>query len=280
MKSLFLPTFLLLATLCSASVSQAAKFECFTLCLREDTAGAAEILRNGLRSRAQDDHLTFSLLTGLEFHALHRVWQLQGDLDVLTNRQAGYRSDLITLLLGSEFRLGQIELILGIGVLGHGSLGGAEIQNAYHRLRGHRPMDLAEPSSTSLAPALQAQILWSFSHIRKMNPRFGTQVFIAPGGGLQRLHLTANVESRFSRRVTWSASLGGSWFWLDSDLAHAYHSSPDSGLLLHIQLNNQAGLAAWACPGLTRRDQTLVGLTLTIGQARAGRLLSWLAQAP
>jgi len=90
----------------------------------------------------KDDYVTasFWLQVASEWNSIH--WLLDSYLSVLTDREAGYRTDLLTIRLSQvkPFSFGKLQY--GVGIVLSGNFGGSAIQNSYHKIRNIEEIDL------------------------------------------------------------------------------------------------------------------------------------------
>ena len=125
---------------------------------------------------------------------------------ILTNRDAGYRTDLISVRCSVERKLHAGMLTVGGGIIAQGRYGGRAIQNGYHRLTGAVPVDLAYSDTERVGPALLA----GYRLYGKAAPRLnigGYATGVWRGGvGPGTVHIGAESELRpLTRRVPGSS---------------------------------------------------------------------------
>lgn len=104
-----------------------------------------------------DDHVTASFWVQTGFENSGRWWLVDFYHNILTNRQAGYRTDLLTCRLSHERRLYGCLVQGGLGIIGEGNFGGQSIQNAYHRIAGIRRVNLDYESGSDLGIVFYAR---------------------------------------------------------------------------------------------------------------------------
>ncbi|NNE71642.1 MAG: hypothetical protein HKN29_14945 [Rhodothermales bacterium] len=83
-----------------------------------------------------DDYVTTSFWIQYQNRSRWGAHALDATLMVLTNRNQGYRADLLRMSVSRRIPVGRIDWGLGVGVSAMGAFGGHAVQNWYHRLLG------------------------------------------------------------------------------------------------------------------------------------------------
>lgn len=103
---------------------------------------SVDVLRQFYLEDGDDDYVTASFWGQAAVKYKGRWWLLDSYLNILTNIDRNYRTDLLTIRLSTEERFEKSTLQYGAGMMYRGKFGGASIQNGYHNLFGYGAVDL------------------------------------------------------------------------------------------------------------------------------------------
>ncbi len=92
-----------------------------------------------------DDFHTNNLFIRLLVERPRVIWSVHVEQEILTDRAAGNRTDLLRLGLGALVSNPAWQVEMGLGVLGRGNFGGEGFQNWLHELLGQGTFDLQYP---------------------------------------------------------------------------------------------------------------------------------------
>ncbi|MBU1066139.1 hypothetical protein KJ762_07250 [bacterium] len=97
-----------------------------------------------------DDFVTTCLWSQVAYMHAKRWWIFDLYYNVLTNKSANYRFDLITSRISVEKDMPGALYQIGTGFVFRGNYGGELIQNGYHQLGGYSIIDLPYPEHTAI----------------------------------------------------------------------------------------------------------------------------------
>ena len=83
-------------------------------------------------------------------------------LNLLTNKNKNYRTDLFTFLLSKQLDLVFGYYQMGLGISLRGNFGGSEIQNGYHDLFGYRRVKLPYLNESKSGLIIQSNLEYKF----------------------------------------------------------------------------------------------------------------------
>lgn len=100
----------------------------------------------------KDDYITSSLCLQIGLPKAERWWSVNVYHNTLTNRDADFRTDLLSIYGAVDAQFRDVRGVLGIGLISRGNYGGGAFQELYHELRDFAPMDIPylDGSSTGL----------------------------------------------------------------------------------------------------------------------------------
>ncbi|MCF7811902.1 hypothetical protein K9N50_13060 [bacterium] len=90
----------------------------------------------------KDDNVTASFLLQIALETEARWLMLNIYQTIITNKQEGYRTDLLSVYPSIEQKFGNGQLTLGAGLIARGNYGGEFIQSTYHRIVHLDPVEL------------------------------------------------------------------------------------------------------------------------------------------
>lgn len=243
------------------------------IALWEDSADPLTFVREG-HGRALDDHLTVSLAAWAEWTQGTRPLGVRLEHHVITEKDRGRRVDLAFALLETSHALGPARLELGLGPGALGRLGGAGLQNAYHRLGGVATVDLDYPDHTRWAPVASQHLVLSLGSERPLAPALELHN-LDHGSGFHRLRVLASGTLR--NTAGWAldgfAGITG-YHHLDQRLGSSFRGGPCWGLALGGPVGSRWHLDLWLLARTRRPDQSSPGLALAWHHPRSTRS-SW-----
>ena len=95
-----------------------------------------------------DDYVTFSALSQIAWQGPRNRLIVDLYYNILTNKRENLRFDLFTLRYSLEKDTRFALMQIGTGLVTRGNIGGARIQNTYHRLFGYNTVDLSYVDKT------------------------------------------------------------------------------------------------------------------------------------
>ncbi len=90
----------------------------------------------------KDDNITSSLWLKVARSRRDQLWLLNVYHNTITNRDADYRTDLLSIYGVCELPINGGSLNLGLGFVSRGNFAGGEIQGLYHELRDFTPVQI------------------------------------------------------------------------------------------------------------------------------------------
>lgn len=94
-----------------------------------------------------DDFHTNNVFVRFFMERPHVLWSVHVEQEMLTDRAAGYRTDLVRLGLGAMVSNPAWQVEMGLGVLGRGNFGGEGFQNWVHGVLGQGTFSLQYPAA-------------------------------------------------------------------------------------------------------------------------------------
>ncbi|MBO6573832.1 MAG: hypothetical protein JJ896_00325 [Rhodothermales bacterium] len=220
-----------------------------------------------------DDYVT----TGLWLRWQGGSWVVDGSLNVLTNRRAGYRADVLKLSGAYVIRPAGFELSAGGGVALRGQFGGEAVQNRYHRWTGARELDL-QYAQGGLVPLLTLAARTPVQKLRAMRSAAYAEAEVTGGvvpgnvlaGGFVsccRLFRSGGVSGELRADLAYVAWFGTDWVtaplfergWARSLNARVWWARRGSMGLLVSRNEHGTGLPQF-------------GFRLTVGPPNSGRV--------
>jgi hypothetical protein len=193
---------------------------------------------------------------------------------VITDKDHGRRIDLASLALAGTRTRGPLRLDLELGLAGLGRLGGASLQNGYHRLGGVATVGLEYPDHTR----------WGLLAAQRLDlelPASGPLAWTAGlhnldhSTGFHRVRLILATRAGIGDRWTLQAFAGANrYHHLDIRLARAFESGPAWGCAVDCRTLGAWHLGAWLLADSRRGNQGVPGLSLH-WQAPGDRRDSW-----
>ncbi len=218
-----------------------------------------------------DDYLTTNFMASLSFDYRNQPWNFDSNLNVITNRQAMYRTDLLTHLLSSQkiVRAGIIKY--SIGWIAQGNYGGKSIQNGYHSLRGHLSLEPVYPSFSASGPML----IFTFESRPYLNLPLSPAFFIQTVNGfiVNYHNMKSGITGQFkpfketleSKLSTSAIVFYSHYIGLNRYLTPVFDSGIRYGGTLRYELKKLVSISIWTISNQYRNDQAYVGVMLSLG---------------
>ena len=218
-----------------------------------------------------DDFVTASFWLNASFPAGRRQWEADTYLNIITNKEAGYRTDLFTVSVSTPVDLPAGILKAGLGTMSSGNFGGRNIQNNYHDSRGF----------------IRVNIPYSFKPKTGMylGLEYNCKVGKPAGGEMQVYCLSRNGVGMgfngFRGGVKFSAKeiplykairlipsfvIGHSiYYGLSHELDPIFESVVFYGIMIYLSLTEHFSVAAWTIPNQYRGNQGHHGISFNFG---------------
>ncbi|MBZ0264303.1 hypothetical protein K8I28_06510 [bacterium] len=249
---------------CIASQSNAKPLEIdsFSISYWNDTADTERMIEEGW-FYAQDDYVTYAAAVQLTFKSEKRKWQIGSHYKAITYKDYGYRTDLVDVQFGSNFQFHTITSWVSAGLLGMGNLGGASIQNSYHKTRSHSVVALHYPEKTSVGITIETHTNLPLVSPSRNQVFLQANTFNTFGTGYNHAKLATIYCGEFGHFIV-KTSLGYKLFYeLDSQLNRAFQNGIEYRLDLGYSFNSSWRISAWLHANAYRNDQSAQGFTLT-----------------
>lgn len=225
---------------------------------------------NGGNWRALDDYMTASFHLSYVFDTWNRRWQEDTYLHIITNRLAGYRTDLLSSGMSVLWDMDTGKFKTGAGIMAIGDFGGKEIQNNYHKTRGILAVNLPYADNKSglyyYISYRQKDISWKFlrgglflsnlhcSEVGLKNLRTGLEI------KTKKFTVFPFLSPELSAAVNYSYYYG-----LGNELEPVFQSGIVYGGMLSARMWNWFGISVWTVSNLYRLDQGHSGIAFTFG---------------
>lgn len=221
----------------------------------------------------KDDYATasFWLLIATDWNNVQ--WMLDSYLTILTDREADYRTDLLTIRLSQSRPLVFGELQYGTGLIASGNFGGSEIQNGYHKLRDIDVVELTydEARLTGLIGLLS----WENELYRLNRFQINNRICYALRHRAGPSDVHAALEFNYGDRVTRLSSsyrvqtmLGYTHYHrVRRQLTRVFGSGLFGGGLISVELYDRYSAALWFTNNQYGRRQPHFGITFVFGKS-------------
>jgi len=224
-----------------------------------------------LRPPGDDDLMTASFR--LQHAGMrHGVWRANElYYAIFTDKQGGYRFDMLALRRSHEHKRGRLLLKYGYGLLIRGNFGGGELQNKYHAYMGYRLVELPYVSG------YRAGILGLFrgayrvvNHARlQITPYSMVNLRLGAGPTAAR----AGVEASFPWEIDYLKSQGSfdlrlgyvDYLWANDIIRPAFDKGLVRGIMWNLEVRRQLGLSLWFSENQYGHDDPYYGITLHFG---------------
>lgn len=218
-----------------------------------------------------DDYVTASFWLNASFPVRGRLWEADTYLNFITNRKAGYRTDLFTVRISTFWEWAEGILKVGCGTMSSGNFGGRSIQNKYHDSRGILRVNLPY----SYRPKTGMYLGLEYDYLMGKPARSEMHVFCLNRNGLGMGFNSFRGGVRFrvreiplyrTIRITPSLIIGHSIFYgLNGELDPIFESGVFYGIMINLSLTDHFGITAWTLPNQYRSDQGHHGIAFNVG---------------
>jgi|GEM_PF-1669631 len=221
-----------------------------------------------------DDFVTASFWVNYAVTTKRRLWNYDGFLHIITNREAGYRTDLLCWKISTEYAFYRGKLTLGAGLAASGDFGGKEIQNEYHRFASHLPVNLPYAYKSQKSVCWEIDYYLPLLQATFLNAAPFVSVFNSPNVGVNSAKIGGMIEVeewKFFRLITIYPSAviyHTEYYGLSREFSPIFQSGLAAGGKIHFNLGKNLGSAVWAVSNQYRNDQSHIGIIITYGQGQ------------
>jgi len=235
------------------------------------------ILKNILKV-GSDDFVTTCLWSQVAYLHSNRWWVFDLYYNVLTNKSANYRFDLITSRISVEKDTPRALYQIGTGFIFRGNYGGEFIQNGYHQLLGYSIIDLpyTEHTAVGLLFLLKTEpyFIKNDRHILKLSFCNAYRTDAGPSN----FRAGINTSYRFdinNSPITLVAQghLGYIWYYhLDHLIDPLFDKGPGYTLMITGTYRNRYGISLWRTENQYGQHYPHYGLSFSL-KPKGRRLL-------
>jgi len=225
-----------------------------------------------------DDFVTTCLWSQVAYMRAKRWWIFDLYYNVLTNKSANYRFDLITSRISVEKDTPRALYQVGAGFVFRGNYGGEFIQNGYHQLWGYGIIDLPYTKHTAVGLLFliktEPYLINNNRQILKLS--FSNAYRTAAGPSNFRAGI--NAIYRFDKTnapISFIAQgrLGYIWYYhLDNLIDPIFDKGPGYTLMITSTYRNRYGISIWRTENQYGRHNPHYGLSFSL-KPKGRRLL-------
>lgn len=218
-----------------------------------------------------DDNVTASFWLQVSKEKESGWWFLDVYHNVLTNRKAKYRLDLLSIRLSMEIEVPQGYLKFGIGAITSGNFGGEFIQNAYHELTDVKSLKLPYKNYGKVGPIAYLKctpLIWNSPRVR-FNA-YGSNSFrgdVGPSNYRVGFELSLNMRpAKKSWLYNFQAGGGYIHYYLQGKyLSPLFDNGFTIGAMASAGISKKMNASVWITNNQYGKHQPHYGISLTFG---------------